>query len=225
MGLFKQIKATLSYQSRKLGDAMESPEVTVDNAINDMTKQVAATQAAVASAVADTKQLEIRLAAAQAEATKWGDRASLALDKSDEDLARQALEKKLAVDAKAAELADQHQSQKASTDKLKATLGEMRSNLENIKRQRNVLEARMKTAQAQTQMGAAAAARTGTENPDQLGALLDKVERLEAEADAAMEVAGHSPGDTDLDAKFADLEKGDSVEAALEQLKAQRSAD
>jgi len=204
---------------------MESPEVTVDNAIRDMTAQVTTTQAAVSSAVADTKQLEMKLNATQSEATKWGQRASLALDKGDEDLARQALDKKLTVDAKAAELAEQHQAQKANTDKLKATLGEMRNNLENIKRQRNVLAARMKTAQAQTQMGAAAAASGTSESPDQLAALLDKVERLEAEADAAMEVAGHSPVDADLDAKFADLEKGDSVEAALEQLKAQRAAE
>ena len=174
---------------------------------------------AVAAALADTKQMEIRLNSTKEKVKTWEERAKLALEKNNEDLARQALEQKLNLEKTIGKRTEEYNDQKSKTDKLKSTLDEMKENLDRMTRERNVLEARLKTAQAQKKISESMVAVDGETTSEEFTKLMDTVERLEAEAATIVELNDSSKATVDLEAEFAKLESDGDVDAELEKLK------
>ena len=225
MGIFSQLKMTLSYNARKVASKMEKPEVMVDHAIQEMKKQYETMRKAVAAALADTKQMEIRLNSTKEKVKTWEERAKLALEKNNEDLARQALEQKLDLEKTIGKRTEEYNDQKSKTDKLKSTLDEMKENLDRMTRERNVLEARLKTAQAQKKISESMVAADGGTTSEEFAQLMDTVERLEAEAATIVEMNDDGKATLDLEAEFAKLESDGDVDVELEKLKSSIASD
>ncbi|MBA7621739.1 Phage shock protein A [subsurface metagenome] len=145
----------------------------------------------------------------------------LAVKAGKDDLAREALLRKQEYAGTAKQYQTQWEAQHESVEQLKSSLRQLQQKIEEAQRKKNLLIARVKRAEAQKRiqqtMGNLAA---DTSAFDAFDRMAEKVEQIEAEADAMKELAG--PGSTDsLEKQFEELEGSDaSADLLLEQLKA-----
>jgi phage shock protein A len=144
----------------------------------------------------------------------------LAVRANDEGLAREALKRKAEHDSQFAEFGKQAQLQKDAVDKLKDQLRALNDKIEEAKRKKNILIARQKRAEAQRTIQGTMSGLSDTGAFDTFERMSQKVDQIEAEAEAHVELGNELTGDT-LQQKFKALEAGPlSQDNALAELKA-----
>ncbi len=136
-----------------------------------------------------------------------------------DDLAKEALSRKQEHDELAAEYQGQWEAQKAAADKLRDSLRQLNNKIEEAKRKKNLLIARKKRAEAQKTIQETMSGLNDTSAFDAFDRMSDKIEQMEAEAEASAELAEGFSGD-DLASKFEDLEADHGADEALAALKA-----
>ena len=94
MGLFDRIRRVVGANLNDLVSKAEDPEKMLEQAILEMQEDLVQLRQGVAQAIAAQKRTEQQYNQAQNELNKWQRNAQLALQKGDENLARQALERK-----------------------------------------------------------------------------------------------------------------------------------
>lgn len=216
MGLFDRVSRVVRANMNDLVSKAEDPEKILEQAIIDMQEDLVQLRQAVASAIASQKRTQQQYNQAQTEANNWQQRAQLALQKGDENLAREALMRKKTNSETAASLKTQLDQQNASVDTLKRNLIALEGKISEAKTKKDMLKARASAAKANEQLQSTVG-RLGTSSA--MGAferMEDKVLQMEARSQAAAELAGNS-----LEEQFAMLESGSGVDEELEAMKAQ----
>src|SRR5271170_1910083 len=94
---------------------LEDPQLMLEQTYQDLQSNLIQVRQAVAQAIATEKQLEQQLKKNQEQATTWQNRASLAVQQNNDDLARQALQRKQQYTQAAAELEQQLKTQRELT--------------------------------------------------------------------------------------------------------------
>jgi phage shock protein A len=94
MGLFDRLKRVVGANLNDLVSKAEDPEKMLEQALLEMQEDMVKLRQGVAQAIAAQKRTEKQYNEAVNEVNKWQRNAQLALQKGDEDLARQALERK-----------------------------------------------------------------------------------------------------------------------------------
>ena len=214
MGLLDRISMLVRSNVNDLLDRAENPEKTLDQVIRDMADAITKAKSQVAETIAQKNLIESNLEQAQRLSNEWGTKAQLAVQKGADDLAREALRRKKDYDANAQVYASQLASQTEVTDKLKADLRALQSKYEDVVRNREVLIARHRTAQAQQKVQQTAAALQGIDPTSELSRMEEKIRMEEARARASAEL-----NESSLDRRFAQLEADPDVEAELAALK------
>ena len=210
MGIFSRIKTVVSSNINELISKAEKPEKMLNQLIIEMNGQLIESKKAVAMAIADEKKLEREKENQYTQAQEWERKAMLAVNAGKDDLAKEALLRKAEYDRAAAEYQKQWESQKASVDQLKESLRELQSKIEEAQRKKNLLIARAKRAEAQQKIQNTISSVSGNRSAfDAFDRMAAKVDQMEAHADAAKELDDLSK-DTNLEKKFAELEKSDS---------------
>jgi phage shock protein A len=218
MGLFDRISRVARANLNDLVSKAEDPEKILEQAVIDMQEDLVQLRQAVASAIASQKRSEQQYNQAQTQSNNWQQKAQLALQKGDENLAREALLRKKTHADTATTLKAQLDQQFTQVDTLKRSLIALEGKISEAKTKKDMLRARASAAKAQEQLqntvgnlgtGSAMAAFERME---------EKVLQLEARSQAAAELAG-----ADLESQFAVLESGD-VDLELEAMKAQMLA-
>jgi phage shock protein A len=199
-------------------DRAEDPEKALDQMIRDMASAITQAKSQVAETIAQKNLIESNYQQALKLANDWGGKAQLAVQKGADDLAREALRRKKDYDANAQVYASQLASQSEVVDKLKADLQALQSKYEDVVRNREVLIARHRTAQAQAKVQKTAAALQGIDPTSELSRMEEKIRMEEARARAQAEL-----NESSLDRRFAELEADPDVEAELAALKASHS--
>ena len=220
MGLFSRLKTLISSNVNDLINKAENPEKMLNQLLIDMNTQLIESKKAVALAIADEKKLERETANQEAQAQDWEKKAMLAVKAGKDDLAREALLRKQEYENAAAEYRKQWDAQKAAVDKLKLSLRELQNKIDEAQRKKNLLIARAKRAEAQQKIQSTMSSVTGNRTAfDAFDRISQKVDQLEAQADAAKELDDFS-ADNDLEKKFKELEKSDdSADLMLLELK------
>ena len=218
MGLLDRISMLVRSNVNDLLDRAENPEKTLDQVIRDMADAITKAKSQVAETIAQKNLIESNLESAQKLSNDWGTKAQLAVAKGADDLAREALRRKKDYDANAQVYASQLASQTEVVDKLKGDLQALQSKYEDVVRNREVLIARHRTAQAQQKVQQTAAALQGIDPTSELSRMEEKIRMEEARARASAELNESSLG------RFAALEADPDVEAELAALKAATAA-
>ncbi|MEL6935449.1 MAG: PspA/IM30 family protein, partial [Cyanobacteria bacterium J06607_17] len=91
MGLFDRVSRLIRANVNDAVSKAEDPEKILEQSIMDMQEDLVQMRQAVAGAIASKKRVEQQQEKAQSEANTWTQRAQLALQKGDENLAREAL--------------------------------------------------------------------------------------------------------------------------------------
>jgi phage shock protein A len=221
MGLFSRLGTLIKSNINDLISKAEDPEKMLSQVLVDMKNQLVEAKKQVAVAIGDEKRLKKQWDEQVANSKEWERKAMMAVHAGDDNLAKQALVRQKEHEELANQFESQWHLQKDAVDKLKEQLRSLNNKIEEAKRKKNILVARAKRAEAQKTIQQTMAGLSDTSAFDTFDRMSEKVDAIEAEAEASTELAGEMTGDT-LDAKFKQLEApgGTAADMALQELKA-----
>ncbi|MFQ5749958.1 MAG: PspA/IM30 family protein, partial [Planctomycetota bacterium] len=151
---------------------------------------------------------------------RWSERAMMAVEKGDDDLAKEALRRKSEHTRISAQFENELAAHTQNVDNLKSGLHELEAKIAEIRRKKNLLVSKQKRAEAQDQIYKTIEGIQDTGAIDTIHRLEEKIEEMTSLADARLELSGEFQGDP-LEKKFEDLGPGEDVESELLQLKQQ----
>ncbi len=220
MGIFSRLGTLIKSNINDLITKAEDPEKMLTQVLLEMQQQLVEAKKAVAVAIADEKKLQKQYQAETDKAKEWERKAMVAVRAGDDNLARQALSRKNEHETIATQFQQQWIAQKQAVEKLKDALRLLNNKIEEAKRKKNILIARKKRAEAQQQIASTMQGLGDTSAFDTFDRMAERIQLMEAEAEAGAELAGELSGDT-LEGKFLALEQGGGGdEDALSELKA-----
>ena len=171
---------------------------------------------------ATQKRMEKQKELADNTAADWYKRAQLALQKGDEELAKEALSRRQKQLELSSEVTKQLELQTNSLEKLYTAMSALDVKIAEAKREKEVLIARAKTAKTSVKVNDMLNTVSGSNSMEAFERMKAKVQGLEAQADVAGELAATSSGTTkSIEDRFAALEGGTKVDEELEMLKRQ----
>jgi phage shock protein A len=188
----------------------EDPEQQVTRVLQEMQGQLVMNRQAVAQAIATQKRTERQAHQAQSMADEWYRRASIAMGKGDEILAREALARRQVYLGTAQQKHAQVQQQIALVAQMRQDLQILENRLIEIRNQKEILIARSRSASATLQVNEMLDRTGNGESVRAFERLEEKVHNLEAQVEVNAELEANR-----LESRFAALTQEQSVEAAL----------
>src|SRR3954465_5493164 len=221
MGIFSRLGSLIKSNLNDLISKAEDPQKMLNQIVVDMQNQLVEAKKQVGVSIADQKRLEKQRDEQSELSKEWERKAMLAVRAGDDTLAREALRRKTEHDNQLGEFVKQADLQKQAVDKLKDQLRTLNDKIEEAKRKKNILIARQKRAEAQRAIQDAMRGLSDTSAFDTFERMTQKVDQIEAESEASVELSGELAGDT-LQSKFKKLEAGPGggSDMALAELKA-----
>jgi phage shock protein A len=221
--MFSRVGRVARGQANQGVDVLEDAtfEATVKQTVADMKTELNKVVQASAVAMSNYNRLDAEYQKYVRQSQEWKDRANMALDANNEDLAKKALAKKAECDKQVASMETSVTQAHETSDKLKGQVLELKRKIEEGERTAGTLVARKNAAVAQRKV---AEAMSGVGSADNAFAALNRFEETVSKEEAtakAFDELGSVGKDDDLEAQFAQL-GGHSVDAELEALKAER---
>ena len=173
-------------------DALEHAkcEPTGQQTVADMKTELNRVVQASAVALSNYNRLDAENQKYVRQSQEWKDRAGVALDAGNEDLARKALAKKAECDQQVASMATAVQSAQQTSDKLKQQVMELKRKIDEGERTANTLVARKNAATAQRKV---AEAMSGVGNADNAFSQLNRFEESVAKEEPPPKRSTNSP--------------------------------
>jgi phage shock protein A len=215
--VFDRISNIIRANINDMLDSAEDPEAMLNQIIRDMNDALRQADSDIADQIAQQKMLEGDLDAAQRNEAAWQSKAELAVSKSRDDLAREALLRVNDYTQQVAIYTKQLDGQKNAVTELKSKRDLLKSKYDQAMRNRDNLVARARAAQAKTRMTQVTTMTNTTDYASELDRMEHKIRHQEAVADANEEVADSK---TSVNDEFDKLGANDQVEAQLAALKA-----
>jgi phage shock protein A len=215
MGLFDRISRVVRSNLNDMVSKAEDPEKILEQTVIEMQEDLVQLRQAVAQAIASQKRSQQQYNQAQSQANQWLSRAQLALQKGDETLAREALQRKKSYEEQANTIKVTLDGQTTQVEALKRNLIQLESKISEAKTKKNMLKARAQAAKANEQLqGMLGGINSTSSGMAAFERMEEKVLQMEARSNAAGELAG-----ADLESQFKVLEAG-NVDDDLAALKA-----
>jgi phage shock protein A len=213
MGLLERVSTLIRANLNDMIDRAEDPEKMIKQVILDMENQYLQVKTQVAVSIADQHMLEKKLKENEDTGNDWMRKAERAVDKTEDDLARAALDRYQTSLRLAQSYREQVDDQKAQVDTLKNALQKLEQKLDEAKAKRDLLLARHRRSIA---LGKAARAQTAigdNSNSINFNRLKERVHHTEAVATAEIELVSDDTGerltrmdrDVEIDRLLADL--------------------
>lgn len=220
MGLMDRVATLIRANLNDLIDKAEHPEKMIKQLILDMENQLIQVKTQVAVAIADQHMLEQKEKENSELAEEWMHKAERAVDKSQDDLARAALERHRSYLQLAANFKEQVADQAAQVEELKTALRKLQQKLSEAQAKSQLLIAQHRRSRA---VGKARDAQMAMGSESKIAGFERMKQRIAHEA--AVSQAKGEMIEESLDDKFAALEKEDEIEKLLSEMKARRHAN
>lgn len=219
MALLERVGTLLRANLNDLIDKAEDPEKLLKQLVLDMENQLMQVKTQVAIALADEHLLEKKRREHETAEADWQKKAELAVRKSDDTLARAALERSLGHKQMAAGFVQQLEDQKTEVETLKTALRHLEQKLQETRSRCELLIAEHRRARVVGRAQQAREAMARTEQSTTVERMKSRIAGSEAHNIAARELM---EGDS-LDDRFAALEREEQIEALLKDLKEQHA--
>ncbi len=214
MSLLERVGTILRANIGDLLDKAEDPEKMLKQILVDMQNQLIQVKTQVAAAIADEQKLYQRYLQNQEESDKWQKKAELAVNKGEDELAKEALQRRNSYQQIADGFKTQYDEQKQQVEVLKGALQKLESKIQEAERKKDLLIARSRRAEAEAKIHETMAGIGQASAFEGFDRLEEKVQEKEARAKASAEL----DRDT-LEEKFAALETDTDLDQQLNELK------
>ncbi|MEG3990155.1 PspA/IM30 family protein [Microcoleus sp. Pol7_A1] len=216
MGLFDRLWRVIRANINSLVGAAEDPEKILEQAVMDMQEDLVQLRQAVAGAIAAQKRTERQCSQAESTAAEWYQRAQLALQKGEENLAREALTRRKSYQETATAMKASLGQQNAVVTQLKDNMRALESKISEAKSKKDMYIARARSAQASERLQEMMGNLNTGSALSAFERMEEKVMQLESRSEAIAEL-----GTNDLEKKFLSLEGAEDVDTELAAMKAQ----
>jgi phage shock protein A len=219
MSIFSRFTDIINANINSILDKAEDPEKMVRLIIQEMEETLVEVRTQSAKLIADKKEIARKVEKTRKESDDWEIKASIALSKGREDLARAALREKTNAQEESDALAMDLEQIESNLQKLSADIGQLQTKLTDAKTRQKALILRGKTAQSR--MGV----KRQLHEVDIDGAMsrFDTYERKLDDMEG--EIESYDLGQQSLSNEIADLESDEKVDAELAALKARLSGN
>ncbi|NWJ44905.1 MAG: PspA/IM30 family protein [Chloroflexi bacterium] len=216
MGILDRISTILRSNINSALDKAENPEKMLDQIIRDMSSAIEEAKGQVAGVIAQEKQTEAEMNSNLRQSQEWSDRAEKAVKAGRDDLAREALRRKKDLEGIATTYKQQFDTQHQMSQQLRTQLDALIRKYEDSVRNRDVMLARYRTAQAQQQINKQMSAMSGLDHSSEIGRMDRRIREMEARSAAEAEL---NKGSSTLEDQFAQLDATDDMDDDLKALK------
>ncbi|MGC2620432.1 MAG: PspA/IM30 family protein [Acidobacteriaceae bacterium] len=215
MALLERVSTLLRANLNDLIDKAEDPEKLLKQLVLDMENQLMQVKTQVAIAIADEHLLEKKRKEHEGLESEWQRKAELAVRKTDDALARAALERSLSHKQMAAGFIQQLEDQKTEVETLKNALRHLDQKLQETRSRCELLIAEHRRARV---VGRAQQAREAIGKADR-STSIDRMKSRIAGAEAQNVASRELMQEDSLDDRFAALEREDQIDELLKNLK------
>merc|ERR1712224_53749 len=220
--------------ANKLLQQFEDPEKVMVQALEDMQTDLVRVRQTYAEVTATQRRMASSKRQLESQADDWHSRAKLALKRSNEGLAREALARREALLNQATGIGNQIDAQAKNIDTLYEGMMALEKKIVEAKGKQNEMAARARTAKSTQKINDMLGGLTGKTSMDAFNRMEDKVLALEAAAEVSVEMAKNTmsgallapssfkndKASSSVEMQFRMLEASDSVDKELEKLKA-----
>jgi phage shock protein A len=215
MGVLDRVSTLVRANINDLLSRAEDPEKVIRQLLLDMNNQLIQVKTQVAASIADERLLQKRYEDNQKKADEWQRKAELAVDRGNDELAKEALLRRRSFQDTADGFKEQWTQQSAQVEQLKDALTQLEAKIIEAQTKKDLLIARSRRAKAETNIRQTLANADSSSALTEFGRMEEKVEEQEARAKAYADL----DKDT-LDERFKQMEEEDEVTKELAALKA-----
>ncbi|MCH2048042.1 MAG: PspA/IM30 family protein [Trichodesmium sp. ALOHA_ZT_67] len=215
MGIFDHFWRVIRANVNSLISNAEDPEKILEQTIKNMQNDLVKLRQVVAEAIATQKQTERQSYQAKSTADEWYRRAHLALQKGQENLAREALTRRNSYQETATVMKVQMEQQKQVVEKLKQNMKQLEHKVSEAKLKKNMYIARARSARASEKLNKMLDLVNTGNTLSTFEAMEEKITQLESQSQMIAEL-----GIDSLEKKFNTLEGDNHIEAELKAMKA-----
>ncbi|EEY98267.1 phage shock protein A [Vibrio sp. RC586] len=221
MGIFSRFADIVNSNISALLDKAEDPEKMIRLIIQEMEDTLVEVRTNSAKAMADKKELARKVESIEDQLEDWQNKATLALTKQREDLARAALIEKQKLQHVLKGLHTEQTLVEETIEKLTGEISKLETKITETRAKQQALAIRSQTASHRRDVQRHLHAGRTEEAMAKFEQFSRKVDELEAEADL-YEQSGNARS---LEQEFAELQAQDEIEKELNKLKAQMKSD
>jgi phage shock protein A len=219
MGMLDRVGTLVRANINDLLDRAEDPEKMIKQLLQDMENQLISVKTQVAASIADEQRLKERWQQNQQQADEWQRKAELAVQKGEDDLARQALSRRNTFQETATGFKQQYEDQAHQVEQLKDALDRLESKIQEARTKKDLLIARSRRANAERQINDTMARANTTGVSGGFERMEEKVRQSEARAKATSELNQDT-----VEERFKQLEQADQLDSQLADLKSKLGA-
>jgi phage shock protein A len=220
MGIFSRLNRVIKSNLNALIDQAEDPDKMIGQTVTDMKSALKRARKDLIEALGSAKRLDKKERDLEQEAVDWEQKAILALEQDDDDLAREALRRKARAHRDAKNVRAQAAAQATAADAMKAQLERIEDKLDDLKARQKTLAAQVRQARTQQPDPALTSGdRLGGGAFADLERMADQIDQLDAEVeahellddpkraamDARFRALGSEEGEDDVDDELAAL--------------------
>lgn len=221
MGIFSRFADIVNSNISALLDKAEDPEKMIRLIIQEMEDTLVEVRTNSAKAIADKKELARKVVAIEEQIAEWAQKATLALTKQREDLARAALIEKQKLENVVKGLHDEQTLVEETIDKLTNEIAKLESKITETRAKQQALVIRSEAASNRRDVQKHLHTSRTHEAMAKFEHYSRKIDELEAEADLYSKTGNAKS----LDQQFAELQAQDEIDQELAKLKEQMNKD
>jgi len=214
MGVLDRVATLIRANINDLISKAEDPEKVIRQLLLDMNNQLIQVKTQVAAAIADERRLQKRYEENQKKADEWQRKAELAVERAQDELAKEALARRRTYQETADGFRQQWTEQSAQVEQLKEALAQLEAKIAEAQTKKDLLIARSRRAKAETTIRRTLAGVDAGGAMAEFERMEEKVEEEEARAKAYADL----DQDT-LDERFKQLEEEEELNRELTALK------
>jgi phage shock protein A len=216
MGMFSRFTDIINANLNSMLDKAENPEKMVKLIIQEMEETLVEIRSTAAKNIAEKKTMVRQIASLENNINDWQTKAALAISKNRDDLAKSALGEKQKCQTQASELKHDLAQLDEFLNAVQEDSQRLQEKLQEAKRKQESFTLRQESAVVRLKVRERAIVYNIDEAIIKFERYQQKIEQVEAEIEAY-----DFTGNKDLNSQFRDLEKDESIEKELADLKKQ----
>ena len=219
MGIFSRLNRVIKSNLNALIDQAEDADKMIGQTVDDMKSALKRARKDLIEAMGSARRLENKEKNLEQEAADWEQKAILALERDDEDLAREALRRKSRTLREAQNVRARVAEQTSAANAMKAQLERIEEKLDDLKARQKTLGAQVRRARSrQPDPARPIGDRLGGGAFSDLERMADQIDQLDAEVEAHQLL--EDPKSAELDARFSALESEEGEDEVNDELAA-----